>query len=623
MLNTTGSAGRRWRVFKFPLLDRPLFIPDLALLFIASVFILVLFRCGWLQIIEGDERLRRQERETSRRTWRDAPHGSIVTEKGMVLARDTSRWKVAIDPWAAAGIDIEGNPRASGPERLAHATDRVLQLGGIDWYASKDELRGRVAEGFQKRRQYLPLGTILRREDLHRFLKSRKQLRRAFEREILCAPEEFFVREYPFGDLAVQLVGNESTDRSLGLYGIEARWHRTLEGRRGLRRTRTDATGSKEFAGGSAGVEPQEGKDLTLSIEVSAQWLLEDLLEETREKTGATTVSGLVMDPRDGSLLAAASVPKISRGQLRQLFNAGQEKDARKLLFQGIRRVMEPGSVVKPLVFAAALEAGISPTERVDVTTESKVIRKGRSRRRISDSHLLEPEFRTVAGSVVKSSNIGIVEVGLRTGKSRIRELYQRVGFGERTGIDLLGEEVGSLKEVEDWSWYTLTSASFGYELGVTPLQVACAYCAIANGGLKITPHLVKRVDGSSTSPQPGPRVLSPETASTVRETLRAVVEEGTGSRLMEVIGLAGKTGTAKIASVGGYEEGAYISSFIGFAPWDAPRLLAMVVVERPQGNYYASQVAAPAVNEILGALLGAPENRLEDSLDRALARPR
>ena len=624
MFDTTGLGSRRWRVFRFPRLDRPLFLPDLALLFIAFTFIVVLGRCGWLQIVEGDERLRRQQRETSRRAWRDARHGSIFTERGMVLARDVSRWKIAIDPSAASRIVIDGEPRASAPGRLSHAIDRVLEIEGVGWYAPLDVLRRRAVEGYRAGRQYLPLGVIAEGVHLANFNDRRKQLRTVFGREVLCDPEEFFVREYPLHDLAVQLVGNESLDREMGLYGIEARWHSTLEGRRGLRRTRTDATGAREFAGGvSSGVEPQMGKDLSLTLDVSAQWLLEDLLAETLERTRGTGVSGLVMDPRNGALLAAASVPKIVRGDLRRLFNAGLEEEARKLLFQGTRRVMEPGSVVKPLVLAAALESGISLEDTVDVNNEWKVIRNGRSSRTIRDTHLLEPRFRTVAGSVVKSSNIGIVEVGLRTGRSSIHDVFERLGFGARTGIDLLGEEVGSLKAVEDWSWYTLTSASFGYELGVTQLQMACAYCAIANGGFKVTPHLVRRVDGVRCDPAPGPRVLSATIASMVCQTLRDVVLEGTGSRLNEVIGLAGKTGTAMIASVGGYEEGAYISSFIGFAPWDDPQRLAMVVVERPQGRYYASEVAAPVVSELLGALLAAPGNRLEHSVDRALARPR
>jgi membrane peptidoglycan carboxypeptidase len=216
----------------------------------------------------------------------------------------------------------------------------------------------------------------------------------------------------------------------------------------------------------------------------------------------------------------------------------------------------------------------------------------------------------TLAGILEHSSNIGIIQVGLRLGAQRLYEGASAFGVGKATGVDLPGEGVGIFRPLSRWSALSNASISMGQEVAVTALQLARVAAVIANGGRLVAPHIVTQIrypDGRVEKPEfPEPaRVISEETAASVRAMLQGVVEKGTGTTAaIPGFTVAGKTGTAQKAGPGGYQPGRYVPNFVGFVPADNPKLVAVVVVEEPHGKYYARDVAAPLFSRIVSQAL-------------------
>jgi cell division protein FtsI/penicillin-binding protein 2 len=221
--------------------------------------------------------------------------------------------------------------------------------------------------------------------------------------------------------------------------------------------------------------------------------------------------------------------------------------------------------------------------------------------RRISDAEDRGPETLTVAQILAQSSNVGAVKIGLELGPDRFYDWVRRFGFGDPTGIDFPGEERGIVPTPSEFSGSTIGNLPIGQGLSVTPMQMAAAYSAIANGGVLRAPQLVQEEGGSPVSPPEGHRVISAQTAAQLRQMLEGVLAPGGTASEVSVPGytLAGKTGTAQVAVDGGYSKTQFVASFVGFAPASDPRLLVAVVVDEPQGDYYGGVVAAPAFGEI------------------------
>ena len=603
-------------------------------LLVGISFLLVLFRSGWMQLVDHEYWKSVQSSAQVRSSWSQATRGKIYDRQGMVLAEDRLSWKVGFDPYSATlarGGATEGEPRVSGLER---AIQKTFRLPGLQLAKPAGEVARKIREVVRRNEeilrwnetvdkaerlslnQYLFIGTVKAGRDEMDFLDGKSKLHRELGRPVIPALEPIVTREYPHGDCGTLVIGELRGDRKIGLHGIELEYNALLLERRGLRRQQTDMVG-RPLRQASQAVPRIHGEDIHLTIGIQEQSILESVLADTYRKTEARSVSGIVMDPRNGEILAMATHPGLVRGELQKLYNNNREDEAFGKMLRGMLLSMEPGSVIKPFIMTAALESGMSLDDPVDVRGESQ--RFSGRKRVFTDSHLLRD--RTLRGAVVESSNIGIVDVGLRLGDKKVHRILSKFGLGSETGIDLGREETGMVKPIKQWSWYTLTSASFGYEMQVTPLQIIRAYCSIANGGELVQPHFRQR-HKQRLDQQPLQRVTSPAVADTVREVLRSVVLEGTGTGVRGTIGLAGKTGTAKLAGKGGYIEKRYISSFIGFAPWQAPERIAMVVVEEPATHdflYYGSKSAAPAVKEILESVLHSPENLVQERLEDAL----
>ncbi|MDE0960739.1 MAG: penicillin-binding protein 2 [Planctomycetota bacterium] len=591
---------------------------------VACSFLAVIGKCGWMQLVERDLWASRQQEAQSQIRWSNAQRGKILDRNGLVLAEDHFEYRVAIDPYAASRvISVD-----SGIRGQQLAIDGVLHLPGLVLDQPRSRIEAKIEQACLRNEelasqdpqqrsgtliQYIPIGTVEGGLEQARFLRAKSELHRALGRPVVPVLEPLVKRRYPFGSRGTLIVGELRKDRQIGLHGVELFYNDQLKERRGLLRQRTDA-GGRHLDPATEQVPMFQGQDVQLTVGIHEQALLESVLEETWFSTGARSVTGIVMDPRNGEIIAIGTYPGLQRGDLQRLWNQGRPGDALPKMLQALHLSMEPGSVVKPLILSAALQDGFRLEDGVDVRAKSQSF-DGR-RRIFTDSHLLRD--RTVLGTVVESSNIGIVDIGRRLGKKRVHQCLTSFGLGRRTGIDLPGEERGAIKPLQQWSWYTLTSASFGYEIQVTPLQLIGAYCVLANGGVQVTPHLNRDTPAHRNSP--GKRIISAEISSQVRFAMREVMRVGTGKTVGGSIEMAGKTGTAKLSVDGEYLDGLYTSSFIGFAPWQAPQRIAMVVVEQPdpkKKGYYASKTAAPAVRELLEGVLRAEGNRVQQALEQ------
>lgn len=407
-------------------------------------------------------------------------------------------------------------------------------------------------------------------------------------------------RAYPNGTLAAHLLGFVGVDNQ-GLAGVELAYDFTLRGRPGRAVTGRDAVGRPLVETQRLAAPPVDGADLVLTIDQVVQHIAERELQKGVQKSGAARGMVLAIDPRTGEVLALAAVPSFDPG-------AFQRVPPRRWVNRPISEVYEPGSTFKVITVAAALDAGRATlAERFDCPPSLQV-----GPHRIRDVHRYCTTTQTLTDIIRYSSNVGAAQVAARLGRKTFYDYIRRFGFGAPTGIDLPGEARGIVRPPQEWLGPSLHTIGFGQGISATPLQLLVAASALANGGVLVRPHVVRMVrdrEGrllQGVGTPPGRRVVSPEVAAAVVRMMVRAVEDGTG-KLAAVPGyvVAGKTGTAQIpAPEGGYLEGRYIASFLGFAPVPQPRLAILVVLEEPRGAYFGGTVAAPVFRAIAEAAL-------------------
>jgi cell division protein FtsI (penicillin-binding protein 3) len=388
-------------------------------------------------------------------------------------------------------------------------------------------------------------------------------------------------RSYPQGPLASQVLGSVGTD-NYGLSGLEQSREETLHGKDGKRKIVKDATGKPVSV---VDVERSEaGEDLRLTIDAAIQERTEAVLSELGQLYRPRGATALVMDPRNGEVLAMANWPRVDANKIGEAPEYARQNRAVGFSY-------EPGSTYKAFTVAGALEERVV-TPGMPFTLGPTIQVADRT---IKEAHDGGGGTLTVAGILAQSSNVGTVTIGLRLGSERFDKWVRRFGFGEPTGIDLPGEEAGIVPQVEEYSGSSIGNLPIGQGLAVTPIQMAYGYSAIANGGVAHTPHVLAGEAGD------GERVMSAANAQKVARMLEGVLKAGGTASEAAIDGytLAGKTGTAQKAENGGYSKTKYVASFIGFAPSRSPRLLVSVMVDEPQGSIYGGDVAAPAFEKI------------------------
>jgi cell division protein FtsI (penicillin-binding protein 3) len=403
-----------------------------------------------------------------------------------------------------------------------------------------------------------------------------------------------WARQYPQGRTACHVVGFTRRDGP-GLEGLELALDSQLQGRAGSLRINRDARRRAVLTTPEIVKPRRDGTDVMLTLDTYIQTIVERQLDRIVEEYNPEQATAVVMAPYSGAVLALANRPAFDANRARE-----EPQEAR--FNPAVAGIYEPGSVFKPFVLAAALEEGAVDLD-TPIHCEGGAWNLGY--RVLNDTH----GYGTLPAAkvVIKSSNIGIAKIARRVGMRKLHAWLSRFGFGEETGIELPGEVGGIFRPVSEWNpRFSMTSVPMGQEVSVTPVQLTAAFCALVNGGVLVRPRLVEATihedGGTSRKPVlPLRRVVSETVADQVRQVLARVVAEGTGRRAKsESYTIGGKTGTAQIAGPGGYEPGAYVASFCGFAPVEAPRLVVLVSVTRPQGAYYGGTVSAPAVRAIL-----------------------
>jgi cell division protein FtsI (penicillin-binding protein 3) len=399
-------------------------------------------------------------------------------------------------------------------------------------------------------------------------------------------------RTYPSGELAAQVLGFVGMD-DVGLGGLEQYYDSVLLGEPGSVLAERDPFGRPIPGGVMHYEDPVDGDDIMLTIDKDIQYTAQVALQRAVEQWNAEAGSVIVMDPRNGEILAMASAPGFNP-------NRFAEADSAAYRNRPITDVYEPGSTFKSITAAAVIDAGLfEPDSMFELPPTLQV-----GSRRIKEAHPRPTVNWTLTQIVTNSSNVGAVKLGMALGEQPLYDYLERFGFTQRTGVDFPGEIAGYLPPVEQWSATSIANIPFGQGVSMTPLQLARALSAIANGGELVTPHfLLEAPEGSGLESRwPRQRAISEEAAAATREVMKAVITEGTGAAAaVEGYEVAGKTGTAQKARTDGrgYAGGKYIGSFSGFLPADDPQVLVIVIIDEPKGAIYGGVVAAPVFSEV------------------------
>ncbi|HAW60221.1 MAG TPA: stage V sporulation protein D [Actinobacteria bacterium] len=403
-------------------------------------------------------------------------------------------------------------------------------------------------------------------------------------------------RYYPYDSLGSHVIGFVGMD-GRGLAGLELYYDEFLRGKPGQLVAENDPLGRPIPGGVSKLISSTDGNDVILTIDRDIQYKAEEELRLQVERFQAKGGNIIVMNPRAGEIYAMANEPTFD-------LNGFSETSAGSLRNRAVTDVYEPGSIMKAIIASAALEERMYQLD--DVLHLPSTIKV--SDKVIGEAHPRPPEDFTFTEIVARSSNVGIVTIGLELGKERMCRYIEAFGLTKRTGIDFPGETYGFTPPPDDWSGSTIGNIPFGQGISATPLQMIQAFSVLANDGFLVRPHLLCKVinaKGETVKTYPedrGCKVISTQTAREMRGILEQAVNEGTGKAArIDGYRVAGKTGTAQKPGEkgGGYEPGRYIASFIGFAPAQDPQFVILVVIDEPVGTMYGGVVAAPVFKKV------------------------
>ena len=396
-------------------------------------------------------------------------------------------------------------------------------------------------------------------------------------------------RLYPMKGSAAQVLGFAGVDAS-GLAGVELEYDKQLGGKAGSEVVVRDPAGQALKT--VSQTQPTAGQDVRLTLDENIQLQAEDVLEHTLKSSYAKSAVGIVMDPRNGQILAMANVPEV-KGNLFGVHPADDRNRA-------ITDAYEPGSIFKLVTISGALADGTVNTHQRFVLQPTFTLYD----RTVHDDEPRGVVDYNVQDILVHSSNVGAVTIGMKMGKAAMLKWIHAYGFGKDTGIAFPGESPGILPT---WSGTTIINVPMGQGIAVTPLQITAAFAAVANDGVYEQPHLLRQVGAQMYRQTPGRRVIPVRIAVAVRKMLAAAVDHGTGVKA-KIPGyvVAGKTGTAQkpLPDGSGYSKTDYVASFIGMVPADHPRLVVMVAVDSPRTSIYGADIAAPAVQQIMSFAL-------------------
>jgi len=429
-----------------------------------------------------------------------------------------------------------------------------------------------------------------------------------------------YKRYYPHSSIGAQLIGYTNIDDE-GISGIEKDFNKYLKGSSGWVHKTKGLSGKIQHKSGMPFNEPINGNNIQLTIDLEYQSILEQELLKRQVETNAKSATGIIINPQSGEILAMASVPGFDNNNFSE-----SEPELHKV--RAITDQFEPGSTFKVVSAVAALKQNdISLFEEFDCENGKYQYYN------ISVSDHEKYEMLTLPQIIKHSSNIGIVKMVERIGSKKLFETCRDLGFGSKTGINLKGEVTGKLSPYSDWSTVSLGQIAMGHEVGVTALQIATAYCAIANGGFLVKPRLIRQIIDQnnnqvfSEKTKVLRRIADVQTMKEIRQMLRGVITDGTGENA-SIAGwkIAGKTGTAQKWKDGKYSNKQFISNFVGFFPYDDPKILTFIMLDEPsQPFHWGSEGAAVAFNRVVKRIINMdnsitpPKNKKYTSLKKPI----
>lgn len=540
------------------------------------LFLGIIVRLFFWQVIRGKDLSRnaRLQRESGQKIT--APRGNILASDATWMAARSEAWLVyaslpdvrdiskTADSLAPFFIDAENSDPGYKAKLLEEANrlKGLLQRDGVVWVPLKHS----VGTGFKNNIQALSLSGI------------------GFEQEE--------TRAYPESSSSAHLlgfVGKNEEGGDLGYFGLEGFYNLTLSGKKGFLAQEFDARGTPILLSDKNEVSAIGGVDLLTHIVKPIQLNLEKELKEGIEKYGAVGGTAIVLNPKNGGVLAMASYPS---------YDPAKYFDYGDVFFKNpaVSDIFEPGSIFKVVVMAAALDA-----DAVEIDTKCDICDKPLK----VDKYEIEtwnneysPDS-TMLEVIVNSDNVGMAFVGQKLGADKLYDYLSSFGFGEKTGVDLQGEVSGKLRKKGTWNVVDLATASFGQGISATPIQIVSAVSAIANGGKLFAPQVVDELWGESWKEDIKEsligEVISKESAEEITQMMVEAAKNGESKwTYKRGFGVAGKTGTAQIPIAGYYDKEKTIASFVGFAPYDDPEFVMLVTLREPQTSPWASETAAP-----------------------------
>lgn len=524
---------------------------------------LIVVRATQIQIVQGSLWTEQAERQHFTSVEIAAVRGSVLDRSGVELATSREVFRVSVAPRELRDVDAVTRLLAE----ILGLEERIVRRATTSskrWRVLPSTFPPSVREALDGVR-----GVYLERE--HR-------------------------RFYPQGDLARGLLGSVRDGKALG--GVEQMYDEVLRGTVGQAVLARDPTG-RPIPGESVIVEgPRGGGQVVLTLDVDLQEIGQQALTEAIRRTEARGGDLLITDPRTGDVLAMVSIHDGSTSAL-----------------SAINTPYEPGSTIKPLTVAGLLQNRLMSLDDVVDTGSGSWTVAGRTIEDVNREH----GPMTLARALQISSSVGVAKAAQAMSPAVQYQNLREFGLGAPTGIGLPGEVRGTLRRPERWSRQSPASLAIGYEISVTPLQMAMAYGALANGGLLMEPRLVKEFRDSRGKvtarfqPRIVRRAVSRRVALEVSAVLVDVVEDGTGTRArLGTFKVAGKSGTARVWADGAYQDGEYFASFVGFFPAEDPQLLVMVKLDRPQGAYYGGSAAAPVTLATMEAILAAQQTPID-----------
>ncbi|MGI8689803.1 MAG: peptidoglycan D,D-transpeptidase FtsI family protein [Thermomicrobiales bacterium] len=548
------------------------------------VFTLVTSAIGWrlvsFQVI-GSERLQSQGRDFRVQEQTLLPRRGLIRDRGgLVLATNAPSTDIYLTPKTLTDRERVG---------LAQELSAILTLPLDTVYTRVNNTK-------------VDLSLVTRQLDDATVAAIKARFPPKDHPEIVY--QEVPKRAYPNGPFLSPLLGFTNADGA-GVYGVEGRYNDLIGGEPGTLVAETNIAGQPLALGERQYRAPVEGADLTLTIDAAIQRMAEDELARTISEQGAVGGTILIMDPNTGAILASASAPSYDP-------NAFNRADPQSYLNPAVSATYEPGSTFKIFTMASGLQTG-------GITPQTTLVDNGYFKVDPDTLYNLDhtawgPE--TMEQVLERSSNVGASYIAKRTGKENFYGMLRQFGMGQKTGVDLDGEEIGIVRWPDNpttiWNPIDLYTNSFGQGLTVTPLQMVTAASAIANGGTLYTPYVVGRVERhgdliQDRQPQPVRQVIRPEVAASVRQMMTEAEHNALASKVnLPGYAIAAKTGTAQIPDpkTGTYDPNKTIASIISFFPAEKPLFTVLIKIDQPQKNALGGDVAAPALGRLAGQLL-------------------